>query len=287
MSKVWFLTGSARGLGRAIADAVLSAGDRLVAGARNPAQLDELVECYAERVQAVTLDVTDRGAVERAVAAGVERFGRIDVAVNNAGYGNVGAFEHVTEEDFRAQIETNFFGVVNVTRAVLPIMRGQGGGHILQISSVAGRMAAPGLAAYQAAKWAVGGFSDGVAAEVAPFNIKVTVVEPGAMRTDWAGPSMSVQDIATDYAATVGVIAKLQKEYLGKEIGDPTRVAAVLRKIVEHPAPPGRLLLGSDAIAYAEQARTLREAADAEWRDISLQSDFADAAPPDYAVTNA
>ena len=166
MSKVWLITGSSRGLGRAIAEVALSAGHRLVATARRPDDLRDLVAIAPDRVHAVALDVTDAAAARKAVAAATSAFGRLDVLVNNAGYANVGAFEDLPEDDFRGQVETDFFGVVNVTRAALPVMRAQRDGHIIQISSLGGRSGTPGLSAYQASKWAVGGFSEVVAAEV-------------------------------------------------------------------------------------------------------------------------
>jgi NAD(P)-dependent dehydrogenase (short-subunit alcohol dehydrogenase family) len=186
MPTVFFLTGSSRGLGRAIAEAVLAAGHQLAATARRPSSLDDLVAAHPERVLPVALDVADAEQARAAVAAGVQRFGRIDVVVNNAGYANLAAIEDIAPDDFRAQIDTNLFGVVNVTRAALPVLREQGSGHVIQVSSVGGRLATPGLSAYQSAKWAVGGFSSVLAAEVAPLGIKVTVLEPGGMQTDWA-----------------------------------------------------------------------------------------------------
>ena len=207
MSKVWLVTGSSRGLGLEIAKAVLTAGDRLVATARKPEQLRSLVEQYGERVRAIGLDVTRPEAARDAVSAAREAFGRLDVVVNNAGYANVNSIEDVAEEDFRTQFETNFFGVVNVTRAALPLLRAQRSGHIIQVSSIGGRGATQGIAAYQSAKWAVGGFSEVLAKEVGPLGIRVTVVEPGGMRTDWAGSSMRIDDIKADYQATVGAFA--------------------------------------------------------------------------------
>ena len=178
------ITGSSRGLGRALAEAVLAAGDMLVATARTPAQLADLVNRFGDQVRTVALDVTDERAAVNAVQGVIKAFGRLDVLVNNAGYANVNSIEDMAAEDFREQIETNFFGVVNVTRAALPVFRTQRDGHIIQISSLGGRLATPGLSAYQSAKWAVGGFSEVLAKEVGPLGIKVTVVEPGGMRTD-------------------------------------------------------------------------------------------------------
>src|ERR1700755_318887 len=185
MSLVYLVTGSSRGLGRAITRAALSAGHRVLATARRPEQLDALVAEFGDHVHPFALDVTDYDAAQAAVAAAVSTFGRLDVVVNNAGYANLASVEDITIEDFRQQIDTNFFGVVNVTKAVLPVLRAQGSGHVLQISSLGGRIPNVGVSPYQAAKFAVGGFSESLAQEVAPLGISVTVLEPGGMRTDW------------------------------------------------------------------------------------------------------
>jgi len=203
MSKVFLVTGSSRGLGRSIAEAVLEAGHQLVATARTPGQLDDLVGKYGDQVRAVALDVTDPVAAEAAVQVAVQAFGRLDVVVNNAGYANLASVEDITAEDFRRQIDTNLFGVVNVTKAALPVLREQGSGHFIQVSSVGGRIGAVGLSAYQSAKWAVGGFSTVLALEVAPLGVKVTVLEPGGMRTDWAGSSMDIPPVSAPYQQTL------------------------------------------------------------------------------------
>lgn len=207
MSKVFLVTGSSRGLGRQIAEKVLAAGHQLVATARKPETLADLVDQHGSRIRAVELDVTDPAAARAAVRVAVEEFGRLDVVVNNAGYANVASVEDITDADFRAQLDTNLLGVVNVTKAALPVLREQGGGHIIQVSSVGGRMTTPGMSAYQAAKFAVGGFSEVLAQEVAPLGIKVTVLEPGGMRTDWAGSSMTIHPTSPAYEPTVGAVA--------------------------------------------------------------------------------
>ncbi|HEY4201855.1 MAG TPA: SDR family NAD(P)-dependent oxidoreductase [Devosiaceae bacterium] len=199
MSRVWFVTGSSRGLGRAIVEAALAAGNKVAATARKPEQLAELVSRYGDNVLPLALDVTDAAAARAAVAEAVRAFGRLDVVVNNAGYGDVASVEDVTEEDFKAQIDTNFYGTVHVTKAALPALRQQGGGHIMQITSIGGRTCNTGLSAYQSAKWAVEGFSGVLALEVAPLNIKVTIIEPGGFRTDWAGSSMTIPPVSEPY----------------------------------------------------------------------------------------
>jgi len=177
VSKIWFITGSSRGFGRALVEAVLVAGDKVVATARKPEDLADLSESYGDQVRAVKLDVTSPAEVARAVAAALDAFGHIDVVVNNAGYGFFGAFEEMSTDEFKGQIDTNFWGVVHVTRAVVPILRRQGFGHIIQITSTGGRRAVPGLSGYHAAKFAVEGFSEALAQEIKPLGLKVTIVE--------------------------------------------------------------------------------------------------------------
>ena len=278
MSQVFLLTGSGRGLGRSISGAVLSAGHSLVATARNPDSLANLVSRYGDQILPVALDVTDPDAAQAAVSLGVERFGRLDVVVNNAGYANLAAVEDMTLPDFRAQVDANLFGVVNVTKAALPFLRARGSGHIIQVSSVGGRLATAGLAAYQAAKWAVGGFSEVLAREVGPLGIKVTVLEPGGMRTDWAGSSMEVPPISPPYQATVGAMARTH-DSLGSDdaLGDPAKVAQVVLAVAGMADPPLRLILGSEAYAYAMAAARARAASDAAWHDLTVSTDRDDA----------
>jgi NAD(P)-dependent dehydrogenase (short-subunit alcohol dehydrogenase family) len=276
--QVFFLTGSSRGLGREIAEATLAAGHCLVATARNPAGLADLADRYGSQILPVTLDVTDPDAATAAVAAGTEAFGRIDVVVKNAGYANLASVEDITLADFRAQVDANLFGVVNVTKAALPVLRARGGGHIIQVSSIGGRLATAGLSAYQAAKWAVGGFSEVLAREVGPLGIKVTVLEPGGMRTDWAGSSMRVPPISEPYQPTVGAMARVHEE-LGSDdaLGDPAKVAQVVLAVAGMAEPPLRLILGSEAYAYAMAAARARAESDAAWHDLTISADRDDA----------
>jgi NAD(P)-dependent dehydrogenase (short-subunit alcohol dehydrogenase family) len=276
MPSVFLLTGSSRGLGRAIAEAVLDGGHQLVATARDPRSLDDLVALHGDRILALPLDVTDPGAARSAIAGGVERFGRIDVVVNNAGYADLASVEDVALEDFRRQIDTNLLGVVNVTKAALPVLRQQGAGHIIQISSIGGRLATPGLSAYQSAKWAVGGFSSVLAAEVAPLGIRVTVLEPGGLETDWAGSSMQVPPISEPYRPTVGASATIHNSE-AVALGDPAKVAQVVLQIAEMDDPPLRLILGSEAYAYATAAARAQAASDERWRQLSTSTDRDDA----------
>lgn len=279
--KTWLVTGAARGLGRSISEAVLAAGDHLVAAARQTDRLQDLVQRYGDRILPVSLDVTDEAAAQRAVQAAVQKFGRLDVLVNNAGYGHALPFEQMTSDDFRGQIDTNFFGVVNLTRAAVPVMREQGGGHIFQVSSVGGRTATAGMSAYQAAKWAVGGFSDVVAKEVAPLGIQVCTLEPGGMRTEWAGEARREGTaILPAYEASVGKILDLLAAYGGNEIGDPAKIAALIVDLSRRNDLPLRLLLGGDALFVCEQAETQRTAQQAQWRDVTLSTHFPGAQLP-------
>lgn len=275
MTQVWLITGSSRGLGSALAEAVLSAGHRLIATARQPSQLASLTEKYGDRVRTVALDVTDPQAAGTAIQTAVDAFGRLDVLVNNAGYGNLATIEEGSDADFRAQLETNFFGVVNVTRAALPILRKQRAGRIIQISSIGGRIGMAGLAAYQSAKWAVEGFSECLAKEVAPFGIRVTLVEPGGFRTDWGGPSMTVFAPTNDseYAAVLGPLLRFRQSHVGNETGDPAKGAQAILAIAQEPQPPLRLLLGSDAVQLAARQSASMAAEDAKWRTLSLSTD--------------
>jgi NAD(P)-dependent dehydrogenase (short-subunit alcohol dehydrogenase family) len=273
MAQVWLITGSARGLGRAIAEGVLAAGDKLIATARNPQQLSDLVERYGDNVRAVALDVTDERAAIAAVQLAVDVFGRLDVLVNNAGYGNLAAIEDTTIQDFRAQLETNLFGVVNLTKAAIPVMRRQEAGRILQFSSVGGRVGPIGRGAYAAAKWGVEGFSEVLAKEVGPLGIKVTIIEPGGFRTDFAGSSQTILADNPAYASTVGAVARFQRRYDGAQPGDPKKAAAVLN-IARLDEPPMRLLLGRDAVRAAAEAERARAEADRKWRSLSESTDF-------------
>ena len=279
MTKVWLLTGASRGLGRAIAETVLAAGERLVAGARDTGTLDDLVARYPQTLRTVALDVNDPAAAEAAVLAAVDTWGRLDVLVNNAGYGHLAPFERMSAKDFRGQIETNFFGVVNLTRAAVPVMRRQRSGHIFQVSSLGGRIGNPGLSAYQAAKWAVGGFTEVLVQELAPFGVHVTALEPGAMRTDWGTTAQgAAPDLGEDYQASMGPFLKLLDGIIGQETGDPSKIAKVILALARHPSPPAHLLLGSDALHYCGLADASRAAAGERWKSVSAAADFGTAA---------
>lgn len=276
-SRTWLVTGSSRGFGREIVRAALEAGDHVVATARRPEQIADLVDAYGDRVRATALDVTDQQAARDAVAAATDAFGCLDVVVNNAGYANSAPIEEMDEADFRAQIEANLFGVVNVTRAALPALRAQRSGVFVQFSSVGGRVGGtPGLGAYQAAKFAVEGFSEVLANEVAPFGVKVLIVEPGAFRTDWQGTSMQRHEVGPDYAATVGELHRLRDRTDGTQAGDPARAAQIIVDVTGRDDPPRRLLLGADAVAMAREAERLRAAELERWADLSTSASFAE-----------
>src|SRR6266516_5909410 len=274
MSRVWLVTGSASGLGRNIAEAVLAAGDRLVATARDPRRLEDLVQKYGDQVRTAALDVTDESAAQAAVQAAAATFGRLDVVVNNAGYGDIAPFEQLSSERFKAVVDTNFYGIVNVTRAALPIMRKQKSGCILQISSVGGRLARPGSAGYHAAKWAVGGFTESLAQEVAPFGVKVCALEPGGMRTNWGvRANKETPALLSDYEPSVGAVIKALESYWGNEISDPVKVAQLILGLAASNHLPAHLLIGSDAVEFAGQAEATRAAEAERWREFSVSTD--------------
>ena len=274
MSKVWLVTGGASGLGRKIAEEVLASGARLVATAREPRRRDDLAKRYGEKIRTASLDVADEEAAKSAVNAAVEAFGRLDVVVNNAGYGDVAPFEQLSSERFKAVMDTNFYGVVNVTRAALPVMRKQKSGCILQISSLGGRLALPGSSAYLAAKWAVGGFTESLAQELAPFGVKVCALEPGGMRTNWgARAHKDLPELLPDYEPSVGAIVKALHSLWGKENSDPAKVAQVILRLADSDRLPAHLLIGSDAVRYAAEAEAARAADANKWRETSVSTD--------------
>jgi NAD(P)-dependent dehydrogenase (short-subunit alcohol dehydrogenase family) len=273
MDTIWFITGSSRGLGRSLTAAVLAHGDRVAATARRPEQLADLVAQYGDRILPLALDVTNSEQITQAVAAAVAYFGRLDVVVNNAGFGITGAVEGYTEEQVRSQLETNLYAPIAVTRAVLPLLRQQRSGHILQISSMGGRVGNPGVAVYQAAKFGLGGFSEALAKEVAPLGIRVTCVEPGGFRTDWAGDSMTYAPEVPGYETTVGPRVAMFQSGAFEPMGDPDKAAQVMIALVESPEPPVHLLLGSEAVAITEHAEAAKHAELAKWRSVSVSTD--------------
>lgn len=277
MKKVWFITGSSKGLGKSLVESVLLKGDYVVATARNLQQLNDLAEKYPEQLLTLELDVQNKEQIYSTIEEAVKHFGRIDVLVNNAGFGITGAAEAFTNEQVRSQLEVNLYAPIEVTRAVLPYMRKQRSGNILQISSIGGRVGNAGLSIYQAAKFGLAGFSESLSKEVAPLGIKVTSIEPGGFRTDWAGPSMSFAKDIEGYEMTVGGV----KEHLtsGKFVpmGDPAKAAKVMIDIVNHENPPLHLVLGSEAAAILRATDEKRKEEFEKWLDVSVSTDHDDA----------
>jgi NAD(P)-dependent dehydrogenase (short-subunit alcohol dehydrogenase family) len=274
VNKVWFVTGSSRGLGRAVVEETLVAGQLVVATARNVDTLAELVAKYPDTLLTHPLDVTDPAQAQVAVQAAVARFGRLDVVVNNAGYANVAPIQDVSLEDFRAQVDTVFYGTVYVTKAALPVFLRQGSGHFIQVTSIGGRFAAPGVAAYQSAKFATEGFSGVLAKEVASKGVKVTMAEPGLMRTDWSGASMEVAPVAPEYEDTIGAISRYLADMRGREPIDPAKIARVFLDVVELAEPPLHLVLGRAAVDMIAQEMADLTAADARWAKVGRSVDF-------------
>ncbi len=276
MKNVWFITGSARGLGRSLTEAVLAKGDLVVATARNPEQLKDLANKYPDCIYPVKLDVTEKVQIEAAVEDAIRKFGRIDVLVNNAGFGIIGAAEAYTDEQVQSQLEINLYAPIAITRIVLPHMRKQRSGRILQISSTGGRVGNPGLTIYQAAKFGLSGFSEALAKEVKPLGIFVTSVEPGGLRTDMT-PSMTSAPDVEGYDATVGLRKKLFSSIDYIPMGAPDKAAKVMIRLVDHPNPPVHLVLGGEAVKIVKQANTLRSEEMEEWLSASTATDADDA----------
>jgi len=247
------VTGSSRGLGRAIVEGLLERGELVVATARNTDDLQGLTTKFGEQVRVAALDVTRAEDAKRVVEETVQAFGRLDVVVNNAGYGVMGAFEEQTPDQFAGQIDVNFWGTVNVCRAALPILRKQRSGHIMNVTSIGGRRARQGLSGYQTAKFAVEGFSEVLFHELQAIDVKMTVVEPGGFRTDWAGASMTFTEPMKEYESAIAPFNKFMKNYAGTEPGDPVKAAGVLFAISRMKEPPMRLVLGKFAKQHVKE----------------------------------
>ena len=277
--KVWFITGTSSGLGRAIAEEVLSQGFRVVATARKPEVLQDLVEKHPETVRAIKLDVTNLQDVKSSIEKAVKEFGRIDVVVNNAGYGLVGAIEEAADENVKHQFDTNVFGVLNVTREVLPVLRGQKSGHIVNIGSLVGFTAFPAFGIYSATKFALEGLSEALQAETAPFGIKTTIVEPGAFNTGYSSRALTIADnrLPEVYPVTEEMLGAFS-HFDSPATGDPKKAAKIIVEAVESENPPFRLPLGQDAFdaidAKLEQIKQEIEA----WRTRGTQTAFDTAA---------
>ncbi len=274
--KVWLVTGSGNGLGRSITKAALTERHTVIATARNITQLADLKAEFGAQLMVSELDVNNEQQAADVVKDAVSRFGRIDVLVNNAGYGDNRPFEQVPADEFRKLVETCFFGVVTLTREVLPYMRKQKSGHIIQISSAGGRMATPGNAAYHAAKWAVGGFTESLAHEVAAFGVKVTALEPGGIRTGWGKKAFADPiELLPEYEPTVGATIKFLENYWGNENSDPEKVAQIVLKVSEADQLPPHILIGSDAFQLVKEntEKTWNEAE--KWIELTAYADVA------------
>jgi len=274
VSKTWFISGSSRGLGRALTEAALAAGNRVVASARDTVPLEPLRERFGERLRLTKLDVTDDAAAQAAIGLAVEAYGDIDVVVNNAGYGELGSVEDTGLASFRQQIEVNLIGTIIVTKAAIPVLRRQRHGHIVQVSSVGGRIGAPARAAYSAAKWGVEGFSESLAREMALIGVHVTIVEPGGFRTGFAQTAHAAGEGRAEYDAVVGAAVRMQRDYDGRQPGDPAKAAAVLLKLVEMDRPPLRIALGSDAVNAISATDRQRLEELESWRALSVSTDY-------------
>src|SRR5450631_247853 len=267
--KIWFITGASRGFGREWTEAALERGDKVAATARRIENLDALVETYGDQFLPLQLDVTDREAGFAAVAAAAQHFGRLDVVINNAGYGHFGTIEELTEQEVRAQLETNVFGALWITQAALPIMRAQGAGHIIQVSSIGGISAFPTVGAYHASKWALEGLSQALSQEVAGFGITVTLVEPGGFSTDWAGPSArrSAENPAYD---AVREVARNRPTSTNR--GNPVATRAAILKVVDAEKPPLRIFFGKAPLDIATEDYRARLATWNEWQPVSIEA---------------
>ena len=274
-SRVWFITGASTGFGRLLAEAMLLRGERVVATARDENKVIDFTDRYPQTALALELDVTEKDHIAAGVQDAMDGFGRIDVLVNNAGYGLVGAAEEASDEEIERVIATNVFGLVDVTRAVLPHMREQKSGHIVNLSSIAGLVGGQGLSYYNLTKFAVEGFSEGLAAEVKPLGIRVTIIEPGPFRTDFLGRSAAIaKERIGDYDATAGVARKYFETQAGMQKGDPQKAVEAMMAVVDSTDPPLRLMLGSNALTRVETKLKAWQQEIDQYRDVTLGADF-------------
>jgi NADP-dependent 3-hydroxy acid dehydrogenase YdfG len=273
--RVWFITGASTGFGRLLAETALRAGHKVIATARKPEQIANLGHHYSDRCLVLPLDVTNQGQIDSAVTQAFAQFGRVDVLVNNAGYGVAGAIEEVSQAEFMPMFETNVFGLLRVTRAFLPYLRKQRSGHILNLSSIGGVVASPGMGFYNSTKFAVEGISEALAAELAPLGIHVTIIEPGPFRTDFLGRSGVVAKTRiADYDGTAGNMRKYFAENDGKQKGDPVRAVQAMMQVVESPDPPLRLLLGESALQRLRAKLDNWRKEISAWEQVTVGADF-------------
>jgi len=275
MKKVWFISGASSGLGKELAKQVLAAGYLAAIGARKTGDVADLIAAYPETALALKLDVTKPDEIVTAVAAAKEKFGQIDVLVNNAGIGYFGSLEESDEQEVRQMFEINFFGLAKLTKEVLPVMRAQRSGHIVNISSILGLVSVPAVGYYSATKFAVDGYSESLSKEVAPLGIKVIIIAPSNIRTDWAGRSANeTPNTIGDYQATAGAVKNHLRSISGKQDGDPARMSAAIIRVVESENPPLRLLLGNDAFNEANAKLVAAKADYDAWAETSINADF-------------
>ena len=278
--KVWFITGASTGFGRQLSDYLVSLGANVVATARRPETLRELEQRHAAQVQTLALDVTDTNQIEAAVKDALARFGHIDVLVNNAGYGLTGAFEEVNDRELKQLFDTNVFGLIHVTKALLPHLRERRAGHIVNLSSIGGLTGVPGWSMYNATKFAVEGMSEALAGELEPLGISVTIVEPGPFRTDFLGRSgVEARAVIPDYASTAGKTREYFHKQAGKQPGDPHKAVEAIVAAVSAPRPPRHLLLGRLAHSRFRQKIQDWQKEMEEWEQTTLGADFPDTAP--------
>lgn len=271
-SKVWFITGTSKGLGKSLAKAILAQGDKVIATARNLNDLKDLDQYPKENILKLHLNVRDQKQIYQTINEGLEHFGRIDVLVNNAGFGITGAAESFSDEQVIDQLETNLYAPIELSRAIIPHMRSQGSGHILQISSIGGRVASTGLSIYQAAKFGLSGFSEALHKELAPLGITVIAVEPGGIKTEWSGSSMGYAD-SPDMYEDIQTRMSTYKRGQFVPVGDPDKMAKVIIDLIDHPKPPVHLVLGTDAVGVLQNGMSIREAELKEWLSVSVSTD--------------
>jgi NAD(P)-dependent dehydrogenase (short-subunit alcohol dehydrogenase family) len=270
--KVWFITGASKGFGREWAIAALERGDKVAATARDTGTLDDLHERFGDALLPLKLDVDDRAADFAAVELAAKNFGRLDVVVNNAGYGQFGMIEEISEAEAREQLETNVFGALWITQAALPVLRAQGSGHILQVSSIGGISAFPNIGIYNASKWALEGMSQALAQEVEPFGLRVTIIEPGPYSTEWSGPSARHATSLPEYEPVREIAARKRAERASNGPGDPAATAAAVLEVVDADKPPLRLFLGDGPLHIATADYESRLAEWREWESVSVRA---------------
>jgi NAD(P)-dependent dehydrogenase (short-subunit alcohol dehydrogenase family) len=274
MTKTWLITGAAGGLGQQLVKAAIDAGHGVLATDLRADALPDPQDGGDGRLRTMALDVRDADGARAAVRYAVDAFGGLDVVVNGAGHRGVGSIEDMPADEFRRAIETNLFGAVNMVRAALPVLRPRRSGHFVQISTVGGRRAQPGLGAYQTSKWALGAFSEILGREIGPLGLRSTVVEPGGISTPWATAPISTDGLRQEYEPTVGAFARAYDQNQDVRRGDPARMARAILRITEEPDPPARLLLGSDTVWLAQLIAEARAAEDEKWHRLSLSTDF-------------